>query len=224
MILDAQLYLQRRKKNLLTKYRLRRRIEKVVEMVQKYKNGKDDLKVLDIGAADGTMLYILKQKFDLSSAVGIEPNEGLISAKVSNDIELVHGCGENLPFKDSSFDIVIISATIEHVKDPQLVIKETYRVLSKNGLVIIITVVPWLDKLAEKFHIFPKSLHRHFHRFNLKQLRDLLNHNRFKILELNKFALPSSGLIPFDSEIEKILNRIGINFIMTYELAVGMKL
>lgn len=223
MILDADLYLKRRKLNPLTKYRLQRRIEKIAEVIKHYINGTTNLKLLDIGAADGTMLDILKKRFNLVRAVGIEPNKGLIDAKVTNDIELYHGFGENLPFKNSEFDIVVISAAIEHVNFPEKVVQEACRVLVDNGLFIVITVVPWIDRLAEKFGIFPKSLHRHFHRFNLKQLKQLLENNGFKVIQLGKFALPSSGFIPCEVWIEKLLNKLNLNFFMTYELAVAVK-
>lgn len=223
MILDAELYLKRRKENPLTKYRLWRRINKTAEMIKQYVDGKTGLKLLDIGAADGTMLDVLKKKFNLLRAVGIEPNKGLVDAKVSSEIELFQGFGENLPFKNSEFDIVVISAVIEHVNSPQKVIQEAYRVLSENGLLIIITVVPWIDKLAEKFGIFPKTLHRHFHRFSLKKLGKLLKDEKFEVLNLEKFALPTSGFLLYENKLEKVLNKLGLNFFMTYELAVARK-
>lgn len=223
MILDAQLYLKRRKENLLTKYRLQRRVEKVIEVIKEYSNSaSNELFILDIGAADGYMLAEIKKQLKVKNLVGVEPNEELIRAS-HDGIKLVKGHGENLPCEDNQYDVVIISATIEHTKDPLKVISETYRVLKPHGIAIVITVVPFLDIVAEKLRIFPKSLHRHFHRFNLKQLKMLFIKNKFKVLKLDKFALPTVELLGLEKVIEKILSFLGIKIFMTYELCVGEK-
>ncbi|MEW6558361.1 MAG: class I SAM-dependent methyltransferase [Elusimicrobiota bacterium] len=224
MILDAGLYLKRRKENPLTRYRLKRRIEKTIEMIKKYNSKNSNRSILDIGAADGAMLSILKQQFELKSAIGVEPNENLIRAKKDIQVELITASGENLPFNKSQFGIVIISAVIEHVFNPEKVIEETYRVLSDDGILILITVVPWMDKLAEKFQIFPPTIHKHFYRFTLSELKRLLEKNGFNVLHLSKFALPTSGFLLFEETIEKMLNKLHLDFFMTYELAVGAKI
>ncbi|WP_229415332.1 class I SAM-dependent methyltransferase [Moorena bouillonii] len=41
----------------------------------------------------------------------------------------------NIPFKDNSFDGVIIQAVLEHVVDPSRCVEEIHRVLKKDGLV-----------------------------------------------------------------------------------------
>ena len=51
--------------------------------------------------------------------------------------ELMDAC--NLKFEKDFFDIVICSQVIEHLKNPQLAVKEIYRVLKKGGMAIITT-------------------------------------------------------------------------------------
>ena len=43
--------------------------------------------------------------------------------------------GHDLPFKDATFDGVIIQAVLEHVVDPYRCVEEIHRVLSENGIV-----------------------------------------------------------------------------------------
>ncbi|MDP2278361.1 MAG: class I SAM-dependent methyltransferase [Nitrospirota bacterium] len=223
MIRDAELYLKRRERNRLTRYRLLRRTGKIIEVIKKYKGGEKDLSLLDIGAADGAMLSVLRKQFGFKRTIGVEPNVDLVRAKKDSDIELLNSEGENLPFAEGEFDVVLISAVIEHVNEPSKVISESYRVLSPGGLLIVITVVPWMDRLAEKLKFFPPKLHCHFHRFNLKRLKELLEDKGFKILELGKFALVTSGFMPAEEKIEKLLSLFGTKFFMTYELAVARK-
>lgn len=223
MIRDAKLYLRRRERNRLTRYRLLRRTGKIIEVIKRYKAGEKDLSLLDIGAADGAMLSVLRKEFSFKRAIGVEPNVDLTRAKKDSDVELINSAGEDLPFAGEEFDIVLLSAVIEHVSDPFKVISESYRVLSPDGLFIVITVVPWMDRMAEKLKVFPPMLHCHLHRFNLKRLKELLEDKGFKILELGKFALVTSGFIPAEEKIEKILSRFGLKFLMSYELAVARK-
>ncbi|MBL7144454.1 MAG: methyltransferase domain-containing protein [Phycisphaerae bacterium] len=43
--------------------------------------------------------------------------------------------GHDIPFKDASFDAVVMQAVLEHVVDPQRVVRETHRVLKDTGFV-----------------------------------------------------------------------------------------
>lgn len=221
MILDAERYLKKRQKNLLAKYRLKKRTEKVLEMVKKYKCNR--LRLLDIGAADGAMLSALNSELNLQKAVGIEPNGELIKAQKDKEIELIEGEGEDLPFQNNQFDVVVLAAVIEHVKDGIKVIKESYRVLDKDGILVLITVVPFWDKLVEILRIRPRGTHIHFQRFSLKSLRTIFKKHGLSVLEARKFALISSGLLPFEKAIEDILYKLRLTMFMSYELVVGRK-
>ena len=66
-----------------------------------------------------------------------------------------------LPYKDNSFDAVIIQAVLEHVINPQRVVKEIHRVLVNKGLVYAET--PFLQSVHEgpfDFSRFTHSGHR----------------------------------------------------------------
>jgi len=54
----------------------------------------------------------------------------------------VVGDAHNLPFKEGSMDALICKAVLEHVPEPQKVVKEMYRVLRKSGKAFV--YVPFL--------------------------------------------------------------------------------
>jgi SAM-dependent methyltransferase len=69
--------------------------------------------------------------------------------------------GHNLPFRDSSFDAVIVQAVLEHVLDPVRVVDEIHRVLKPNGLTYADT--PFIQQVHEgayDFTRFTMSGHR----------------------------------------------------------------
>jgi SAM-dependent methyltransferase len=63
--------------------------------------------------------------------------------------------GDNLPFKDNSFDVVLSLAVLEHVKNPWLHAEELIRVLKPGG--VIYADVPFL----QPYHGYP------YHYFNM---------------------------------------------------------
>jgi SAM-dependent methyltransferase len=75
----------------------------------------------------------------------------------------VLGVGESLPFKDGSFDFVISSAVLEHVRDPFECAKELYRVL-KPGRELFVAV-PFLCP----YHGYP----RHYYNMTTHGVRNL---------------------------------------------------
>jgi len=50
---------------------------------------------------------------------------------------------ENLPLADESFDVALCTQVLEHVDSPRETIKEAYRVLKENGLLILSTHGVW---------------------------------------------------------------------------------
>jgi SAM-dependent methyltransferase len=69
--------------------------------------------------------------------------------------------GHFLPFRDGSFEGVLIQAVLEHVIEPQDVVSEIYRVLSSGGVVCAET--PFMQQVhmaANDFHRFTYSGHR----------------------------------------------------------------
>lgn len=51
--------------------------------------------------------------------------------------------GVNIPFEDNRFDIFLASEVLEHVFEPETVVKELFRVLKPNGKGIISTPFLW---------------------------------------------------------------------------------
>jgi SAM-dependent methyltransferase len=84
---------------------------------------------------------------------------------VPYDTTDVRGVGEELPFINESFDAVISSAVLEHVKNPFLCAKEIARVLKPDG--DLICCVPFL----QPFHGYP----HHYYNMTYQGLRNLFD-------------------------------------------------
>jgi 2-polyprenyl-3-methyl-5-hydroxy-6-metoxy-1,4-benzoquinol methylase len=111
-----------------------------------------DTRILEIGCGSGLQSTFLSEE---SSAV--VSSDVVFEQPKFEKLCLVKCCGEHLPFKSASFDIVYSSNVLEHIKDRSLALRETGRVLDKQG--ILACVVPtstW--KILELVLYYPKMI------------------------------------------------------------------
>ncbi|HEY0620468.1 MAG TPA: bifunctional 2-polyprenyl-6-hydroxyphenol methylase/3-demethylubiquinol 3-O-methyltransferase UbiG [Kribbella sp.] len=102
------------------------------------------LKVLDIGCGGGFMAEEFARLG--CRVVGIDPSPVSIraarrhAASAGLHIDYLVASGERLPFHDSSFDVACCCDVLEHVSDLELVISQTARVLTGDGIYLFDTI------------------------------------------------------------------------------------
>ena len=69
--------------------------------------------------------------------VGIDPSKKMVELARERGVDARIGAGEELSFKDSTFDYVAIIVTLCFVQDPEKVIDESARALKPGGKIII---------------------------------------------------------------------------------------
>ena len=94
-------------------------------------------KVLDLGAGRGIVSLALAE--DGWDTVALEPDASeVVGARAirslkNRRIEVVEGCGENLPFHAETFDAVVARAVLHHSRDLFQLCKEVARVMKKEA-------------------------------------------------------------------------------------------
>ena len=78
-----------------------------------------------------------------------------------------------LPFRESTFDTIISTQMLEHVRQPEVVIPEMARVLKPNGILILSAPMTW--PLHEEPH--------DYYRYTIHGLRHLLEEAELEILD-----------------------------------------
>lgn len=95
----------------------------------KYAKGR----LLDVGCGNKPFLHIFKDKIE--KHIGID----LPSTRHANNEIDVYASGDNIPFENSSFDTVLTTSVLEHVKKPQKMFDEMFRVMKKDSYLILTT-------------------------------------------------------------------------------------
>jgi len=125
---------------------------------------------------------------------GYDPVPGAINIDpYRTGLNTVKAFGEDLPFDDESVDVAFSGAVLEHVKEPQKVIDEAWRVLKYGGEVYI--EVPMLAP----YHAAPED----YYRWTISGLREMCN--RFDEIEVGVTGGPGSALAWILVEFAQIL-------------------
>jgi len=88
-------------------------------------------RVLHIGCGSGPIVQ------SLNNAVGLDYNYAKLRFLRRFAIPLVNATAFALPFKDGSFDCVISSQVIEHIRYDESIFSEMYRVLQPGGTLVL---------------------------------------------------------------------------------------
>lgn len=98
--------------------------------------------ILDLGASAGGLSLALCAQYADAKVYALEPEteafltlSAMQKATAMDRLQVFHGAGEKLPLPDSSIDLIVCHTVLEHVRDPQQVIAEMFRVLRPGGVV-----------------------------------------------------------------------------------------
>ena len=122
-------------------------------------------RVLDVGCASGTLLWLAKQKW--FEVKGVEIGRGPAEF-ARNVLGIGVYCGqlEDANFGKREFDIVAMIHAVEHVPNPRQMVRDIYRILKDDGVLIV--VVPnfasWSSEKdgASRKWLQPENYYSHF--------------------------------------------------------------
>jgi SAM-dependent methyltransferase len=140
------------------------------ETLEKCAQGLSSKQVLDLGCGKKPYKTLFSNAQDY---IGIDYRSNLAEVK---------GVGENLPFREESFDTVICTQVLEHVENPKLVLDELRRILTGDGLVLLSTHGFWIEGHETV----------DYWRWTIQGLRKIFEDSGFKIVESRSMESYSS--------------------------------
>jgi SAM-dependent methyltransferase len=154
--------------------------------------------IVDVGAGEISRLAKLKEAFGgnvEATAFDIQFEPDIERQARQFGVKLVHGNVETNTdaLRDNGHDLIIMRQLLEHLRDPELAVRNLARKLAPNGLMIIDTP----NRGGLDYQIFRKRywggyhVPRHFHLFTQKSLTELIE--RAGLTVYKKGYLPSMG-------------------------------
>ena len=99
--------------------------------------------ILDNGTGLGTYLEAIGGISPDSLRIGLEIEHERAVAALARADGIVLGVGEQLPFADDSFDLILSNEVIEHVADDRAAVAEMARVARSGGRIVIFAPNRW---------------------------------------------------------------------------------
>lgn len=109
--------------------------ERRLEMIREAAGNRLKGRVLENGCGIG--MYIEHLKPEAGLVFGLEYEFDRADQAHSRSNLIVNAAGENLPFEDASFNLILSHEVLEHVQDDRAAVVEMVRVLRVNGRMII---------------------------------------------------------------------------------------
>jgi methionine biosynthesis protein MetW len=172
-------------------------------------------KVLDLGCGTGSIASQL-QKATKADVIGVDASFAMLRVAKDKSLEVICADIDNapLPFRDSSFDTVMVAYVIHQIKNLAFLLSECYRVL-RAGVLVLLTSS---HKQIENQHpviknFFPSYIDIDKGRFpDIHQIDYLLNSLGLKDIKHEDMIVEN---IPIDYEyLQKVKNR----YVSTYYL------
>lgn len=137
--------------------------------------------ILDIGSGPGGQLWVMQEKFGVQG-IGVEPAvEHAEWARATHGLDIRAGMLEDFEFEANTFDVVLISQTLNHLLDPLGTLQRVHSLLKPDGKIYleVIDFVYWtrLSPLTMATTI------DHPYMFAQETLRAMMSQAGFKILK-----------------------------------------
>ena len=112
---------------------MQRSSRRVRELLEKFQPVANDARVIEVGSgAHGLIFY-----FGVEQGVGIDPlavSYRSLFPCWQRGAKTIAAVGEQLPFQDKSFDVVLCDNVVDHSESPMKIVGELVRILKRGGL------------------------------------------------------------------------------------------
>ncbi|KKI00362.1 hypothetical protein EO95_13890 [Methanosarcina sp. 1.H.T.1A.1] len=173
-----------------------------------------DHKVLEVGCGAGNTLMKIKEVNKAKEIYGVEINKESIQENIRNINKVAIGNVEQIDpqFPEELFDFIIFGDVLEHLINPEEVLKKYLKYLKKNG--IIIASIPNIKNYAVLFNLIIRDkfeykdagiLDRtHLRFFTKREIINMFDRSNMHIIKIKlklNFPIKFRGkYVHFDSE------------------------
>ncbi|MFA6597327.1 MAG: class I SAM-dependent methyltransferase [Ignavibacteriaceae bacterium] len=159
--------------------------EELLEFGKEYLKITKDIVILEIGSgAGGILTYLTESKYRYA----IDPLENFYSTvpkfvnQRDKEVKYLAAKGEDVPFEDNMFDLIIMDNVLDHCDNPDEVMKEVKRVIKNKGIIYF---------KQNTYHVWGKTIRYIMERFLIDKGHPFTFSKKdlFKIISLNELKL-----------------------------------
>jgi len=185
----------------------------------KYLNLKSMDRVLNVWSRTGEAIPYLRKKCPTISLYNLEVSPKFIAiARERFPRESIQETNlMKFPFPDDFFDFVLSLETLEHAPEPRLFLEEIYRVLKKNGT-LVMSLPPATAEVPNKIYgMFSNDHGEGPHEFlPSKTVKDLFKEANLKLISHKGTLLVPVGPVFLQNFGEKVINRLQNTFVSEF--------
>jgi SAM-dependent methyltransferase len=138
-------------------YVWRRGQDRRLSLIREYVN-LEGKRILDVGCGLG--MYVEKLRQFSSEVYGVDIDGEKVALASQRLPNLYESPAEVLPFRDESFDVILLNEVIEHVDDDRQTIREAYRCLAPGGQIVIYAPNRLYPFETHGFYLFGRYIFR----------------------------------------------------------------
>src|SRR6185369_2699942 len=112
---------------------MERSSRRVRETLEKFAAITDNARVIEVGSGAHGLIFCFGARF----GVGIDPlavSYRNLFPRWQSQATTIAAAGEQLPFRDQAFDVVLCDNVVDHAESPQKIVAELARILKPDGL------------------------------------------------------------------------------------------
>jgi len=152
---------------------------------------RDSSIIFDLGGYDGFISHNLNKLLPNSSITVVDVDYSGLQIAKKHGLETLYSSALALPVKDNSIDVILCLDLIEHIRDDDKLIQEIFRILKKNGKVILTTpagkgdLFPFMNK--QRMEAIHKSWGHIRKGYSLEEIEGLFKNNNLTIKKIGKY-------------------------------------
>jgi len=189
----------------------RKKVEKLVVAV-------NPKKIIDLATGTGDLAIQLSQSSD-AEIVGLDISNGMLEVgrkkifekKLSEQIKMVLGDSEKIPFSDNHFDAATVAFGVRNFENLEKGLSEILRVLKPGGVLVILeTSVPTQTPFKQGYGFYTKNV--------LPVIGQIFSKDRSAYAYLSE----SANNFPYGEAFNNILKKIGFINVRHYPQTFGV--
>lgn len=165
-------------------------------------------KILDIGCGDGTFVRHMASHGWQATGIDISSTAKRLAKKNNDQAVILSGKLEELKLPAASFDCLTLWQVLEHMADPNRLLRQAATLLRPGGLIVVaVPNIKSFQARITKKRWWGLDVPRHLTHFSPEILKRTLGNAGFRVKKINHFSLQYGPYAIFHSLLDHVFTQ-----------------